>query len=602
MSFNMKTLLKTTSCIKTSSKYKWYCLLPESIGRHKCMALNVNTSSSLHSKKITTLKKPYSLQNYNQSNGLVFNVDIYDRDEIHFSSGFPCKISEIKSNTSSTSTRPMPGDILLQVNDINVSRTQAKAVKKLIKSLSLPITLQLYRRSNPSTSIKIDKIVLNSVEQHEPLNRNLISTEPLYSSSDKQFKTKTYECLITKPILMNIDQQQSLLMSPIDRKISTRSDGGESGVGSESNSYSDADQDNRLKILSESYAREVLNLIEIEKEFINQIELGVQLYSRPLKHYLISSNEHAKLFQNIEKILAISRYQLNRLQSLSERTIISHIGKIFHEKVQLICEAFNHYISGCPDACLQLKQLIKCASFQRFIHGNNSNLTIEQFLQIPLTHIDNLVNQLDTLCCTCENANDANYLLHVLKELRQCSLHVSSIESSTSQHHCTTTMSLNSANGISSSSSMNNSDNNDIIELQNRLQFSQNIQPILLTGHNRHVIFSGVLLLQNESKNYIETWTVLLNDMLLFTQRNAIDTRLKLVCNAILLSDIVDFRSSDERQDALIFLSNKPNLPYKIRYPSKCLQYAWQTILEQRLKTWQRSIHDESSSAESDLE
>ncbi|CAF3104384.1 unnamed protein product, partial [Rotaria sp. Silwood2] len=195
MSFNMKTLLKTTSCIKTSSKYKWYCLLPESIGRHKCMALNVNTSSSLHSKKITTLKKPYSLQNYNQSNGLVFNVDIYDRDEIHFSSGFPCKISEIKSNTSSTSTRPMPGDILLQVNDINVSRTQAKAVKKLIKSLSLPITLQLYRRSNPSTSIKIDKIVLNSVEQHEPLNRNLISTEPLYSSSDKQFKTKTYELL-----------------------------------------------------------------------------------------------------------------------------------------------------------------------------------------------------------------------------------------------------------------------------------------------------------------------------------------------------------------------------------------------------------------------
>jgi len=35
--------------------------------------------------------------------------------------------------------------------------------------------------------------------------------------------------------------------------------------------------------------------------------------------------------------------------------------------------------------------------------------------------------------------------------------------------------------------------------------------------------------------------------MLLFTQRNAIDTRLTLVCNAILLSDIVDFRSNDER-------------------------------------------------------
>ncbi len=29
--------------------------------------------------------------------------------------------------------------------------------------------------------------------------------------------------------------------------------------------------------------------------------------------------------------------------------------------------------------------------------------------------MDNLANQLDILCCTCENANDANYLLHVLK-------------------------------------------------------------------------------------------------------------------------------------------------------------------------------------------
>jgi hypothetical protein len=40
--------------------------------------------------------------------------------------------------------------------------------------------------------------------------------------------------------------------------------------------------------------------------------------------------------------------------------------------------------------------------------------------------------------------------------------------------------------------------------------------------------------------------------MLLLTQRNAIDTRLTLVSNAILLSDIVDFRSSDERMLSLI--------------------------------------------------
>jgi hypothetical protein len=71
---------------------------------------------------------------------------------------------------------------------------------------------------------------------------------------------------------------------------------------------------------------------------------------------------------------------------------------------------------------------------------------------------------------------------------------------------------------------------------------------IILTGRNRHVIFSGVVLLQNENKNYIETWAILFNDILLFTQRNAIDTRLTLISEAILLSDIVDFRSSNERK------------------------------------------------------
>ena len=55
-------------------------------------------------------------------------------------------------------------------------------------------------------------------------------------------------------------------------------------------------------MVSDSYGREARHLISLEREFIRQIELGVQLYSRPLKHYLIASNEHAKLFQNIEKV------------------------------------------------------------------------------------------------------------------------------------------------------------------------------------------------------------------------------------------------------------------------------------------------------------
>jgi hypothetical protein len=59
-------------------------------------------------------------------------VDISNRDDIHFASGYPCTVSEVKPGIGL-----LPGDILLQVNDINVSRTQAKAVQKLIKFVIL---------------------------------------------------------------------------------------------------------------------------------------------------------------------------------------------------------------------------------------------------------------------------------------------------------------------------------------------------------------------------------------------------------------------------------------------------------------------------------
>lgn len=56
-------------------------------------------------------------------------MEVSHRDDIRFASGYPCAVSEVKPHITSA----MPGDILLQVNQINVSRTQAKAVQKLMK-------------------------------------------------------------------------------------------------------------------------------------------------------------------------------------------------------------------------------------------------------------------------------------------------------------------------------------------------------------------------------------------------------------------------------------------------------------------------------------
>ena len=161
-------------------------------------------------------------------------------------------------------SRPMPGDVLLQVNNVNVSRTQGKAVKKLLKSvlrlvlidsfilvsrsLPLPINLQLYRRTIPSTNTQIDKIVLNSVAQHQPLNANLFLSDkestkssfiPMEKLSSDEFYPKSSNRRPT-------EIYSSLLMSPINRQTCEQSDESESGVGSESNPYSDGDEEHRL--------------------------------------------------------------------------------------------------------------------------------------------------------------------------------------------------------------------------------------------------------------------------------------------------------------------------------------------------------------------
>lgn len=128
---------------KISNKCKWYCLLPESIGRHKRMAAMPVESLSTHSQKksrrthsnglLFNVRSKRNEKNISLIKKQMFQVEIYHRDDIHLTSAYPCIVREVKSNLISSTTRPMPGDVLVRVNEINVSRTQAKAVEKLIK-------------------------------------------------------------------------------------------------------------------------------------------------------------------------------------------------------------------------------------------------------------------------------------------------------------------------------------------------------------------------------------------------------------------------------------------------------------------------------------
>jgi hypothetical protein len=80
-------------------------------------------------------------------------------------------------------------------------------------------------------------------------------------------------------------------------------------------------------------------LLNLEEKFIEKMQKGVQQYSRPLRHcMMINTSQHHLLFQNIDKILAISEYQLNQLISQDDSTLISmfsSIGKLYENKVSV---------------------------------------------------------------------------------------------------------------------------------------------------------------------------------------------------------------------------------------------------------------------------
>ena len=133
------------------------------------------------------------------------------------------------------------------------------------------------------------------------------------------------------------------------------------------------------------------------------MQRGVQQYSRPLRHcMMISSGEHHTLFQNIEKLLAISEYQLNQLIAQDDSTLMgmfATIGKLYENKMRMSCEAFDIYLSGVGAAFELLDAL--CAdsgegnetttttNFAKFLLESQEDIEMDlrTFLLLPIYYV-----------------------------------------------------------------------------------------------------------------------------------------------------------------------------------------------------------------------
>ena len=44
------------------------------------------------------------------------------------------------------------------------------------------------------------------------------------------------------------------------------------------------------------------SLLECEQDFVDAMHRGIQMFSRPLRHHILTSQQHSNIFQNIEKV------------------------------------------------------------------------------------------------------------------------------------------------------------------------------------------------------------------------------------------------------------------------------------------------------------
>lgn len=123
------------------------------------------------------------------------------------------------------------------------------------------------------------------------------------------------------------------------------------------------------------------------------MQRGVQQYSRPLRHCaMINVQQHEQLFQNIEKLLAISEYQLNQLVSKDESMLLdmfASIGRLYENKMRMSCEAFDLYLSGVRKSFELLAELTRArnSKLARFLADSDAHMSLAVFLLLPLHYV-----------------------------------------------------------------------------------------------------------------------------------------------------------------------------------------------------------------------
>ena len=394
----------------------------------------------------------------------------------------PCQIGKVYQCSISAQTGLLQGDLIIKINNKNVSRATCDSIVKIIKNLNDQyLVLDIYRVNMKKSEQKQTKNRLKSTKNQSTIQKHKLIQQKSDRSVNKtaaflkeqqyhhrQFITmnnKLIQSIKQQDLILSnnkIDQEEDEIIlaeaeaaavvvaaaatitsstsaihsmpSPIpylppikhlndslssnesdykpkhlNRKRSSITDSDYKTQSSATATDNDTDSPNQQHQLHDDkyidldgHMNEGEQIFRLEEEFISLMQSGVQQYSRPLRHLMmISQLEHHLLFQNIEKILVLSEYQLNQLISHDESTLIemfNTIGKLYENKMRMSCEAFDIYLNGIENSFNLLISLIKNNSnnkkFNKFLYESKTEMDLKTFLLLPLYYVSSIYKSL----------------------------------------------------------------------------------------------------------------------------------------------------------------------------------------------------------------
>lgn len=134
-------------------------------------------------------------------------------------------------------------------------------------------------------------------------------------------------------------------------------------------------------------------ILKDEEENVRVMQTAIQQYSRPLRHQaILSSQDHQELFQNIEKLVAISDYTKRELREVidgrfEDDQVVVDVAHLYQARLSVFIDAYFRYIRGLWNAKLLLKNLTENHSrFRQFLQSQVRHVSISTFINRPCQH------------------------------------------------------------------------------------------------------------------------------------------------------------------------------------------------------------------------